>query len=93
MKKEILVNCVITINKNGLDKWYDADMLSDFKTAQEIIDYFNELIREDKIQSFWMLDSHPQFVGGSYECGNVVKGINGCLQDDNYEPFPVKFVE
>ena len=93
MKKEILVNCVITVNKNGCDKFYDADMLSDFKTASEIYDYFYDLIKEGEIESFYVLDSFPVIVGGSYNWGNVIRSDMGAFLDENYKPFPVKFVE
>tara|TARA_B100000427_G_scaffold327440_1_gene338192 strand:- start:1706 stop:1984 length:279 start_codon:yes stop_codon:yes gene_type:complete len=72
MKKENLINCVITIDKNGNDKCYGGEYCSQFETVRELYNYFYDLIRKGRIKRFLVLDSFPS-IYVNFQDGNIVK--------------------
>ena len=87
MKKEVLISCVITIDKNGYDKCYSGEYCSQFKTVRDLYYHFYELIREDKIERFVVLDSFPA-IYVNHQAGNIVK--EGVSMGTDHENFLVK---
>ena len=72
MKKENLIDCVITIDKNGYDKCYGGEYCSQFETVRELYNHFYELITKGYIKRFIVLDSFPS-IYVNFQEGNIVK--------------------